>query len=300
MKKFKLFLMLPLLMVAFIGIQSCSDDDDVCKASTETLSFDSETLTKTFTVEANISWTLASNATWCTVSPTSGNGTTEITVTVTENEDINNSRPATITLTGVNGSIATIEVIQLAGDSKPAELKTKTINVSSSWGTWNYFSFSTGEIVGTGAADAATDAEWKARTDWDIAFTRLYARTNSGISGNGQGGVVEIKPTETDKAKVFSELIVAPTSGYVADETVSTMYSMPPAYYDAGGAPTINTWLTMSMPVVVSPKVLAVKTADGKYVKVYLKAYQNDLGASGHIVMEYAYQKDGSTNLITE
>lgn len=300
MKKFKLLLLLPLLAVATVGVQSCSDDDDVFNASVTMLSFDSETLVKTFNISSNVGWVITSSTTWCTVNPTSGSGDAEITVTVTENEDINNSRPATITLTPTSGNPITIEVIQLAGDSKPAVVKEESIDVSSSWGKWNYFSFETGEIVGVGTADATTDAEWKARTDWDIAFTRLYARTNSGVSGNGLGGVIEIQPSETNKDNVFAQLTVAPTEGYVEDETISTMFSMPPAYYDAGGASTINPWLTMSMPVVVTPKVFVVKTASGKYVKLYLKAYQNEAGTSGHIQMEYAYQADGSTNLMTE
>lgn len=182
----------------------------------------------------------------------------------------------------------------------PATGKEVTINVASSWKTWNYFSFEAGEVIGTGNADAESDAEWKIRTDWDIAFTRLYARTNSGTSGIGLGGVIEISPDNTDKASVFANLLVAPTAGYNVDVTEEVMYAMPPEYYDAGCSPTINSWLTVSMPVGVSPKVLVVKTASGKYAKVYLKGYQNDEGATGYIKMEYVYQADGSTNLATE
>lgn len=185
---------------------------------------------------------------------------------------------------------------------QPASGNEVNIDVSSSWNKWNYFSFTTGKIVGTGDATEASDAEWKARTDWDIAFTRLYARTNSGVSGSGQGGVIEIGTGNTDKASVFNTLNEAPTSGYTADvlsEGDGLMIAMPPAYYKAGTAALINSWLTMSMPVVVTPKVFVIKTADGKYAKIYLKGYQNDAGQSGHIAMEYAYQADGSTNLST-
>ncbi|MDR2010475.1 MAG: HmuY family protein [Bacteroidales bacterium] len=189
-------------------------------------------------------------------------------------------------------------------DPKPATGDTVEIDVASSWATWNYFSFSTGEIVGTGSANAEDDAEWKARTDWDIAFTRLYARTNSGISGSGNGGVIEIGTDNSDKAAVFANLIDAPASGYIADEEINElMIGMNPATgpvtYNAGGSAKISSWLTMSMPVVATPKVFALKTADGKYAKIYLKGYQNDEGQSNVVVMEYVYQADGSTNLST-
>ncbi|MDR0660752.1 MAG: HmuY family protein [Prevotellaceae bacterium] len=219
MKKFKLFLMLPLLMVALVGVQSCSDDDD---------------------------------------------------------------------------------------PPQPLTGEEVEINVVSSWGTWNYFSFAEGKVIGTGAATAEADAEWKVRTDWDIAFTRLYARTNSGISGNGQGGVKEI-PTDgstSNGAAVFANLIEAPTTGYVVDATDDLMISMGgpagPTYYNAGTCTTVNPWLTIAMPVVATPKVFVIKTADGKYAKIYLKAYQNANGDSGYITMEYVYQASGSTNLLTE
>ena len=37
------------------------------------------------------------------------------------------------------------------------------------------------------------DEEWKNRTDWDIAICGKYVRTNSGTSGNGQGGLIKVE-----------------------------------------------------------------------------------------------------------
>ncbi|MDR0364462.1 MAG: HmuY family protein [Bacteroidales bacterium] len=187
-------------------------------------------------------------------------------------------------------------------NNNPAIGKTIQIDVASSWGTWNYFSFSKGEIVGTGDASETADAEWKARTDWDIAFTRLYARTNSGASGNGNGGVIEIEAENANKATVFANLVTAPSSDYIADKVeAGLMIAMGspsgPTTYDAGSSATVNSWLTMAMPVEVKPKVFALKTADEKYVKIYLKSYQNDEGKSGVITMEYVYQADGTEDL---
>jgi hypothetical protein len=188
------------------------------------------------------------------------------------------------------------------GDDKtPATGKTVEINVASSWATWNYFSFSQGKVVGTGDASLESDAEWAARVDWDIAFTRLYARTNSGKSGGGKGGVVEIGVGNDDKASVFANLKEAPTSGYIVDEIVENiMISMGgsdgPGTYASGSSSTINSWLKMGMPVEVTPKVFAIKTADGKCAKIYLKGYENEDGVRC-VIMEYLYQADGSANL---
>lgn len=301
MKKSKLFLLFAVLMAVFTGFQSCGSDDDTFEVSVSKLTFESEVFEKTFSIKSDIAWTITSDATWCKVSSASGSGDATIVVTVEENESVIDPRSAKLTLTAEGFSPVTISVNQLARDSKSPEVKETAINVTTSWGTWNYFSFAQGKIVGTGTADADSDAEWKLRTDWDIAFTRLYARTNSGVSGDGQGGIIEISADETDKAKVFADLEVAPKSGYVLDAVVEDMMTaMPPVYYNAGGCAAINSWLTLAMPVVVVPKVFVLKTADGKYVKVHLRGYQNDLGASGYIDMQYAYQPDGSTNLMTE
>ena len=59
---------------------------------------------------------------------------------------------------------------------------------------WTYFSLSTGTIVGTSAfGSTQSDEEWKKRTDWDMAICGKYVRTNSGTSGNGQGGLIKVE-----------------------------------------------------------------------------------------------------------
>lgn len=58
---------------------------------------------------------------------------------------------------------------------------------------WTYFSLSTGAVVGTSVFGSAKgDEEWKNRTDWDMAICGEYIRTNSGTSGNGQGGLIKV------------------------------------------------------------------------------------------------------------
>ena len=59
--------------------------------------------------------------------------------------------------------------------------------------------------------DAAQDAAWKARTDWDIALCGELVRTNGGTSGNGQGAIQQIPN------KSFNALDQAPADGYTTD-----------------------------------------------------------------------------------
>ena len=63
-----------------------------------------------FTISSNVSWTVTSSATWCTVSPSSGSNNGTITVTATENTTTAD-RTATITVTG-GGITRTISVTQ--------------------------------------------------------------------------------------------------------------------------------------------------------------------------------------------
>ena len=71
---------------------------------------------------------------------------------------------------------------------------------------WTYISFSKGEVIGTSVLGSSKEDEiWKQRTEWDLALCGKLLRTNSGTSGNGQGGILKI-----DGASY--ESIVAPSS----------------------------------------------------------------------------------------
>ncbi len=90
------------------------------------------------------------------------------------------------------------------------EANTVTIDVGIDH--WTYFSFRTGDVVGTGALNSqADDLEWYARTDWDIALCGDMIRTNSGTSGKGSGGIQEIEKMS------YGAITDAPTDGYHTD-----------------------------------------------------------------------------------
>ena len=163
---------------------------------------------------------------------------------------------------------------------------------------WHYFSFEADSVIATGSADPedGDDAEWKQRTDWDLAFHYKDLRTNSGFSGIGEGGMLEASKTD------FDSVLVAPTSGYTVDDSLDIRLTsaMPPAYTASTANSVCDDWASYDHDEgawVFVEKVFIVKTADGKYAKIWLKSFLDDEDNSGTITMEYAYQPDGSTSL---
>ncbi len=59
---------------------------------------------------------------------------------------------------------------------------------------WTYISLERNVVVGTSKFDSPEeDQEWRERLDWDIAICGDKIRTNSGESGNGQGGLTYLE-----------------------------------------------------------------------------------------------------------
>lgn len=83
--------------------------------STSKLAFGGQEASQKFTVEANLDWKVVSDADWCTLTPAQGgNGSTEVTVTVAENQTAA-ERTARITV-GATGAdcLCTIDVTQMS------------------------------------------------------------------------------------------------------------------------------------------------------------------------------------------
>ena len=218
------------------------------------------------------------------------------------------------------------------------EVKDVTIEATE-YDVWHYFSFTTGEEVGTGAANAATDKEWQARQDWDIAFTTLHIRTNggySGIKGESFGGVFEISElTGTDKTLAFNSLALAPSANkkaYEADKaSIITIGVNPTKTYIGGSNALASTWISFNALIgdagehTSARKIFVFRTVDGKYAKVLLKSFiegKNGLetreyikdpetgkdtdrikpaeGRRGVITFSYAYQPNGSESVMTK
>jgi hypothetical protein len=190
-------------------------------------------------------------------------------------------------------------------DESPLAIEKEVEIDATAYDKWVYFSFKTGAVVGTSAVDENRD-----KLDWDIAFHRWDVRTNSGTSGSGKGGAY----LATDKfAKTgWDALIEAPTTGYKADAKISVTAATKPSYQfkEVNGSDVITgkmkaggTWMIFTGPppaYEITNQIFVVKTADGKYAKLWLKGYTKLVGGQklgGHITMKYAYQEDGSTKL---
>jgi hypothetical protein len=171
----------------------------------------------------------------------------------------------------------------------------------SSYTDWHFFSFDRGEVIGScDAKDSLMYETWRTRTDWDLAFHRQNIKTNSGASGVGMGGMLEYR----QETFGFESVAEAPEEGYLIDVPDSVIYDMSQmaagkiGYAYTGLCPVVKGWavLTDMMGGVwtYAQKVFVVRTATGKYAKIYLKNFKSDIGASGTITMQYVYQSDGT------
>ncbi|MDR2868481.1 MAG: HmuY family protein [Bacteroidales bacterium] len=174
----------------------------------------------------------------------------------------------------------------------------------SSYTTWHYFSFAAGGIIGScQVTDTIATEVWRNRTDWDLAFHRQNIKTNSGVSGVGMGGILKYPQDNFD----FDAVVIAPEEGYQTDMPDSIVYDLSQmaagiiGYAHTGLAQPVRRWAVltdmMSSLWTYMQNVFIVRTADGKYAKIYLNNFKSDIGVSGTVTMQYVYQPDGSVNL---
>ncbi len=89
--------------------------------------------------------------------------------------------------------------------------KTGDVSITANDAVWTYYSLEQGKTVGTSAfGDSSADSEWRQRTDWDIAVCGDLIRTNSGMSGTGNGGIQVVSDD-------YNQLQNVPQSGYIID-----------------------------------------------------------------------------------
>lgn len=72
---------------------------------------------------------------------------------------------------------------------------------------WLYFNLRTGEVFNkTVSNQEIKEGEQIVRTDWDLAFCGYHMRTNSGTSGSGQGGAIDLGYGSYDNWTDISQL----------------------------------------------------------------------------------------------
>jgi hypothetical protein len=118
---------------------------------------------------------------------------------------------------------------------------------------WTYYRVGEGIVVIT---DPATS------TDWDLAFQRTVVQTNSGTSGSGMGGALDLGEM------AFEDVTTTPTEGFIIDEL------SPPAMPGApetSSNPLLSEWYDYDFAthtVTPKPVTYAVRRADGTYAKL--------------------------------
>ena len=126
-------------------------------------------------------------------------------------------------------------------------------------------------------------------TKWDVAFRSTTILINGGASGPGQGGAQVY-------TGLFADLVTAPTTGYSVDAAATK------AIPTGSG----NGWYSYSSTTnVVTPiagRVLAIRTALGKYAKIEIQNYYQNAPAAptsanpaGYYTFRYVYQPSGTS-----
>lgn len=180
-------------------------------------------------------------------------------------------------------------------DSKGIDT-TITIDATSK-SKWTYFSFEKGMVV--------TPADSSNSKEWDLAFKRYLIKSNSGKSGIGSAGVYS---TNMSGEKAYNGLTeFGDTVSFSIDDTVIIEGYNPanptvPTQEKHILNPVLNNKSTLWYNLEQGPAstltskeiVYIVKTANGKFAKLYILSYYNEEDKAGFIKIKYTYQPDGS------
>jgi HmuY protein len=146
---------------------------------------------------------------------------------------------------------------------------------------WTFYSLADSKEI------AYTDS---ATSKWDLAFRGTTVLVNGGTSGPGQGGAQV-------KTGLFGELTTAPADGYAVDGTAKAIPT-------GSGNGWYNYNATTHLISPIAGRVIALRTATGKYAKLEITNYYQGAPAtptattpSGYYSFRYVYQADGSKNL---
>lgn len=176
-------------------------------------------------------------------------------------------------------------------EEKNPEIQSQTFEIKSiSSTTWKYFSFAKNDTI--------TVSDPLSSSEWDLAFQRYRIKTNGGKSGNGMGSAAN---SYLKGQAGFNALSVVPdTTTFITDDSIEIAIQQGYATYVVN--PRLYTWFTIELAaqgtqIVPSDYVYIVKTADGKYAKVWFKSYYSATNVSGYVTFQYKYQPDGSKRL---
>ena len=179
-------------------------------------------------------------------------------------------------------------------DADPEFVKTIDLDVSNPR-MWTYLNFDengviqlmeTAEYAGeTQEIVSEEDAMWKEIPDWDFALHLNNIRTNSGFSGNGNGGLYVHEGIDWFLKK--DELASMPFTTDEMSKMVINMDEMPPLMVDAS-MKNVELFQNLGMgnfnPL---DKVFVVKCVEDKYAILRFARYNDYAGNSGKMRLKY-------------
>jgi len=144
---------------------------------------------------------------------------------------------------------------------------------------WTYFAFGLGSAIENPDPRA-----------WDLGFRRYEVIANGGPSYAGAGGALDLGEVR------FADVKVVPEGGYQVTEGGSRVAEGGPDPRN----PALARWYRygyFSHLLTPSPRVWAVRTADGRYAKLEFVSYYCPRSEPGCLTFRYVYQGDGSRNV---
>lgn len=157
---------------------------------------------------------------------------------------------------------------------------------ASDWDDWVYINLYLGSEV--------FPSDPQNSLGWDIACHRYHFRTNSGLSGVGNGGAY-IDSINTWTSLIYSNLTLVPSDAvFITDTLVNTFYDINEHEGGLEGIanPALEKWGTIDVDnnylMQYSNNQYIVKNGIGdKYYKFWVVNYYNENGTSGHITIVY-------------
>ena len=161
---------------------------------------------------------------------------------------------------------------------------------ASDWDEWVYINLSLALINGVGLVDPGDSPEES--LGWDIACKRYHFRTNSGLSGNGNGGAY-VDSLNIWNSELYNSLIQVPENSYFERDTiVNTFYSQENGenVYGLPGIanPSLETWgwinTNDNYNMNYTDNQFIVRNANGdRFFKLWAVDYYNQNNTSGYI-----------------
>ena len=158
---------------------------------------------------------------------------------------------------------------------------------------WEYFSILNDSTI---HPLEITEQEANSSYDWDIALLRNHFRTNSGLSGPGDGGAAMIDEEWTCSS--FNQLTNLPDNIIFEEDVMLDNIYQPwahddieEAYTEAPGSIVLENWgwfnLDDNYTMNITNKVLFIKLTNNRFLKIWLYDYYDDNNLSGHVSFYY-------------